>query len=111
MNSSEPKKKKKTWKDFINFKKQSLRGRILLISSVLFFGSLIVFNFLTLIVGKWKSLGIYSIWILFGWLFFIVLIYISAKLISLLIETNEHKMDEFKQEQEESKEKSKGDDN
>ena len=76
------------WKNSINFRKQSLAGKLILIFSVLVIGTIIVMNFLTLSLGSWKPLGLYSIWILFGWLFFIVLVYITVKLISMLMHKN-----------------------
>ena len=76
------------WKNSINFRKQSLAGKLILIFSVLVIGTIIVMNFLTISLGSWIPLGLYSIWILFGWLFFVVLVYISVKLISMLMHKN-----------------------
>ncbi len=77
------------WKNSINFRKQSLAGKLILIFSVLVIGTIIVMNFLTLSLGSWKPLGLYSIWILFGWFFFVVLVYITVKLISMLMHKNQ----------------------
>lgn len=83
--SSSEQEKEKSRLDWIRFKKQSLVGKIILVSSVCFFGVLLLFNFFTLFYGRWTELGIYSVWILFGWLFFSVLIYISFRLISMVM--------------------------
>ncbi|MBY9001250.1 MAG: hypothetical protein KGD64_10070 [Candidatus Heimdallarchaeota archaeon] len=76
--------------DWIRFKKQSLIGKIILVSTICFFGVLLLFSFFTLLYGRWTELGIYSVWLLFGWVFFSVLIYISFKLISMVM-TKDHK--------------------
>ena len=92
------------WKNSINFRKQSLAGKLFLIFSVLLFGTILVINFLTLALGRWRPLGYYSIWVLFGWLFLVVLIYITVKLVSMLMYKNKSE----KQEQETNKYPSKG---
>ena len=83
--SSSKKQKLMIWTSSLRFKKQSLVGKIILFITILLFGSFVIFNFFVLIVGRWSELGIYSIWIFFGWLFLIVLIYISVKLISMVV--------------------------
>ncbi len=83
--SSSKKQKLIAWTSSLRFKKQSLAGKIILFITILLFGSFVIFNFFVLIVGRWNELGIYSIWIFFGWLFLIVLIYISVKLISMVM--------------------------
>ena len=83
--SSSEQEKEKSRLDWIRFKKQSLVGKIILVSTVCFFGVLLLFNFFTLFYGRWTELGIYSIWIIFGWIFFSVLIYISFRIISMVM--------------------------
>jgi amino acid transporter len=83
--SSSEQNKEKSRLDWIRFKKQSLVGKIIFVSTVCFFGVLLLFNFFTLLYGKWTELGIYSVWLIFGWLFFSVLIYISFKIISMVM--------------------------
>ena len=83
--SSSEQPKEKSRMDWIRFKKQSLVGKIIMVSTICFFGVLLLFNFFTLLYGRWTDLGIYSVWIIFGWVFFSVLIYISFKLISMLM--------------------------
>jgi len=83
--SSSEQKKEKSRLDWIRFKKQSLVGKIIFVSTVCFFGFLLLFNFFTLLYGRWTELGIYSVWILFGWLFLSVLIYISFRIISMVM--------------------------
>ncbi len=83
--SSSEQEKEKSRLDWIRFKKQSLVGKIILVSTVCFFGVLLLFNFFTLFYGRWTELGIYSVWIIFGWIFFSVLIYISFKIISMVM--------------------------
>ncbi len=84
--SSEDKEEQKRLKKIFYFKKQTLYGKIILIGSIFIFGTVIIISFFTIIFGKWQSIGIYSIWGLFGWLFFAVLLYISINLISMLIQ-------------------------
>ncbi len=83
--SSSEQKNEKSRLDWIRFKKQSLVGKIIFVSTVCFFGVLLLFNFFTLLYGKWDDLGIYSVWIVFGWLFLSVLIYISFRIISIVM--------------------------
>ncbi|MHA1202827.1 MAG: hypothetical protein ACTSQ4_09930 [Candidatus Heimdallarchaeaceae archaeon] len=83
--SSSEQKKEKSRLDWIRFKKQSLVGKIIFVSTVCFFGVLLLFNFFTLLYGRWTELGKYSVWLLFGWLFFSVLIYISYRIISMVM--------------------------
>ena len=90
MTPSDPQEEKKSWQDYFNFRKQSVTGRIILVATILFFGTLIVFNFFTLAMGKWSQFGLYSIWISFGWLFLVVLTYVSAKLISMIMHRRDY---------------------
>ena len=83
--SSSKQKKEKSRLDWIRFKKQSLVGKIILVSTVCFIGVLVLFNFFTLLHGRWTELGIYSVWLIFGWVFFSVLIYISYRIISMVM--------------------------
>jgi hypothetical protein len=83
--SSSEQKNEKSRLDWIRFKKHSLVGKIIFVSTVCFFGVLLLFNFFTLLYGRWTELGIYSVWLLFGWLFFSVLIYISFRIISMVM--------------------------
>ena len=83
--SSSEQKKEKSRLDWIRFKKHSLVGKIIFVSTVCFFGVLLLFNFFTLLYGRWTELGIYSVWIIFGWVFFSVLIYISVRIISMVM--------------------------
>jgi amino acid transporter len=85
------------WKNSINFKKQSLAGKLIFIFTVLVLGTIIVMNFLTISLGSWRPLGLYSIWILFGWLFFVVLVYITVKLTSMLMHKNRSEKQEIEQ--------------
>ena len=75
----------KSWLDFFRFRKQSIIGKIFLILSVFIFGSFLVYALLTISMNRWDDLGIISVWVLFGWIFFVILFYISFKLISLLM--------------------------
>ncbi len=83
--SSSEQNQEKSRLDWIKFKKQSLVGKIIFVSTVCFFGVLLLFFFFTLLFDRWDDLGIYAVWILFGWLFFSVLIYISFKIISMVM--------------------------
>jgi hypothetical protein len=83
--SSIRKLKDKIWSDSIKFRKQSLVGKIFFISLVLLLGAMLIFTALISFMDKWSDLGKYSLWILFGWVFLIVLTYVSAKLISLIM--------------------------
>lgn len=89
---------KSRW-DTFRYSKQSLVGKIILISSVFLFGSFLVYVLLTISLNRWDDLGIYSVWIIFGWFFFIILVYVSFKLISLLM----HKEKSDKQKSENNK--------
>ena len=93
--SSSKKQSEKSWTDLIRFKKQSLVGKIILISIVLLLGSILIFVSLISFMGKWNELGKYSLWILFGWLFFIILTYISVKLISLIMHKDKMEIQEL----------------
>ena len=103
--SSDKKINIRKWLNTLNFRKQSIIGKIILISLVFLFGSVLIYILLTISMNRWDELGIYSVWILFGWLFFIVLFYVSFKLISLLmhkqksdkqaIENNESSMNSY----------------
>ena len=86
--SSEKPKIWTEWKKSVNFRNQSLAGKLILIFSVLLLGTIITINFLTLALGRWRPLGFYSIWVLFGWLFLIILVYITVKLGSMLVQKN-----------------------
>jgi len=94
--SSSKKKPEKSWTDMIKFRKQSLVGKIILISIVLLLGTILTFVALISFMGKWNELGKYSLWILFGWLFFIILTYISVKLISLIMHKEKMEIQELK---------------
>ena len=83
--SSEDQQEKRSWFDFINFRKQSLTGKIILVCSILFFGTVLIFNFFAIAVHRWNTLGVYSIWGFFGWVFFVVLLYVSGKLVSMFM--------------------------
>jgi len=83
--SSLRKLKERIWSDKIKFRKQSLVGKIFLISTVLLLGTILTFVTLISFMDKWNELGKYSLWILFGWFFLIILTYISAKLIALIM--------------------------
>jgi len=83
--SSEDKEEPKKLKKIFYFKKQTLYGKIILIGTIFIFGIAIIISFFTIIFGKWQSIGIYSVWGLFGWLFFAVLLYISINLVSMFI--------------------------
>jgi len=82
------------WKNSINFRKQTLAGKLIFIFTVLVLGTIVVMNFLTISMGSWRPLGLYSIWILFGWLFFVVLVYITVKLTSMLMHKNKSEKQE-----------------
>lgn len=84
--SSEDKEEHKKLKKIFYFKKQTLYGKIILIGSIFIFGIAIIIVFFSIIFSKWQSIGIYSVWGLFGWLFFAVLLYISINLVSMLIQ-------------------------
>ena len=75
---------KSIW-DYVRYRKQSLVGKIIIINVVLLIGSVLVYILLTISMNRWTEYGIYSVWILFGWFFFIILVYVSFKLISLLM--------------------------
>lgn len=83
--SSKKKPKLKSWLESLDFRKQSLTGKIILIVSVFIIGSFLIYVLLTVSMNRWDDLGIYSLWVLFGWFFFVILLYISIKLISLLM--------------------------
>ena len=83
--NSKKKSKARSWFDTFRFRKQSLVGKIILISGVLIFGTFLIYVLVTISMNRWDELGIYSVWILFGWFFFVILNYVSFKLISLLI--------------------------
>ncbi len=84
--SSEDQQEKRSWIDFLRFRRQSLMGKILLVLSILFFGTVLVFNFFAIALHRWNTLGVYSIWGFFGWVFFVVLFYVSGKLVSMFIQ-------------------------
>ena len=75
----------KHWWDNLNFKKQTLTGKIILIISVFVFGSFLIYNLLVISLRRWDEIGLISIWVLFGWIFFVILLYVSVKLISLIM--------------------------
>ena len=83
--NSEDQQEKGSWLDFIRFKRQSLTGKILLTLSILFFGTVLIFNFFAIALHRWNTLGVYSIWGFFGWIFFVVLFYVSGKLVSMFL--------------------------
>ena len=93
--SSSERHKEKSWLDKIRFKKQTLLGKIIFVSTICFFGILLLFNFFTLLYGSWSTLGIYSIWFIFGWLFLIVLIYITFRIISMFMTRRKKVMEEL----------------
>ncbi len=97
--SSSKKQSEKSWTDLIRFRKQSLVGKIILISIVLLLGSILIFVSLISFMGKWNELSKYSLWILFGWLFFIILTYISVKLISLIMHKEKMEIQELQKTQ------------
>ncbi|MCK4972241.1 MAG: hypothetical protein KAS52_02910 [Candidatus Heimdallarchaeota archaeon] len=105
--SSSEQKKEKSRLDWIRFKKQSLVGKIIFVSTVCFFGVLLLFNFFTLLYGRWTELGIYSVWLIFGWVFFSVLIYISFRIISMVMTKDNKEIKELESLPLEEKEKEK----
>ena len=82
---SEDQQEKRSWFDFIKFRKLDLTGKILLILSILFFGTVLILIFFSIALHRWNTLGVYSIWGFFGWVFFVVLFYVSGKLISMFM--------------------------
>ncbi len=93
--SSLRKLKDRIWSDAIKFRKQTLVGKIFLISLVLLLGTMLIFVSLISFMDKWSDLGKYSLWILFGWFFLIILMYISAKLIALIMHKEKIKIQEL----------------
>ena len=85
------KSKVKKWLDNLDFKKQSLTGKIILISTVFILGSFLIYTLLVVSLDRWDELGSISLWVLFGWFFFVILLYISLKLISLIIHKEQSK--------------------
>ena len=90
--SSLKKLKERIWTDPIKFKKQSLIGKIFLISVVLLLGFMLVFTTLVIFMDKWNELGKYPLLILFGWFFLIIITYIGVKLISLIMHNDKQKI-------------------
>ena len=93
--NSEDQQEKSSWFDFIRYRKQTLTGKILLILSILFFGTVLIFNFFAIALHRWNTLGVYSIWGFFGWVFFVVLFYVSGKLVTMFIQKRKTEQQEL----------------
>ena len=58
--------------------------KIIVLVTVLVLAFFLVYNLFLLFIGKWKDLSIHSIWVLFGWIFISVFMYIVPNVISFI---------------------------
>ncbi|MHA1687216.1 MAG: hypothetical protein ACTSYD_12560 [Candidatus Heimdallarchaeaceae archaeon] len=68
----------------IRYKKSSFTMKISVLVTVLVLAFFLVYNLFLLFIGKWKDLSIHSIWVLFGWIFIAVFMYIIPNVISFI---------------------------
>ncbi|MHA1115596.1 MAG: hypothetical protein ACTSRR_04340 [Candidatus Heimdallarchaeaceae archaeon] len=75
----------KKWISNLDIRKLSFRGKLIIIISFLLISSAIIINYINNFQGKIVK---YSVWILFGWFFLIIIFYISIKLLSFTVLRN-----------------------
>lgn len=84
----------------IRYKKASFTAKVITLVTILVLAFLLVYNLFLLVAGKWKDLSIHSIWVVFGWVFIAVFLYLVPNLISYIGHYHRKDMGELERQQE-----------